>query len=57
MLKKTIFFFMTVVFVSLVFTPIYAQEDVEGSEDHPMISRLRALLLRATSIMITTDLC
>ena len=39
MLQKMIFCFMTVIFVSLGFTPIYAQEDVEGSEDHPMISR------------------
>ncbi|MFO7873174.1 MAG: OmpA family protein [Bacteroidales bacterium] len=30
---------MTVIFVSLGFTAGYAQEDVEGSKDHPMISR------------------
>ncbi|MBS3819396.1 DUF4892 domain-containing protein [bacterium] len=39
MLKKMIFCFMAVIFVSLGFTTSYAQEDVEGSEDHPMISR------------------
>ncbi|MBS3771420.1 MAG: OmpA family protein [Bacteroidales bacterium] len=39
MLKKVIFCFIALLFVSMGFTPIYAQEDIEGSEDHPMISR------------------
>lgn len=47
MLKKTIFFFMTVIFVSLGFTTGYAQEDVEDSEDHPMISRYEGSYIKA----------
>lgn len=39
MFKKLIFIFMVIIFVFLGFTTSYAQEDVEGSKDHPMISR------------------
>ncbi|MCF8339291.1 MAG: OmpA family protein [Bacteroidales bacterium] len=46
MLKKTIFFFMTAIFVSLGFATGYAQDDVEGSEDHPMISRYEGSVIK-----------
>ncbi len=46
MFKKTIFCFMTLFVVSLGFTPIYAQEDIEGSEDHPMISRYEGAYIK-----------
>ena len=39
MTKKMIFSFLPIIFLTLGFTAVHAQEDVEGSEDHPMISR------------------
>ncbi|MGM0498145.1 MAG: OmpA family protein [Bacteroidota bacterium] len=39
MLKNFILSFMVVSFIFLGFTTSYAQEDIEGSKDHPMISR------------------
>ncbi|MFO7844523.1 MAG: OmpA family protein [Bacteroidales bacterium] len=39
MFKKLIFNLTLAIFVLFGFTPVYAQQDVEGSEDHPMISR------------------
>ncbi|MGM0599201.1 MAG: OmpA family protein [Candidatus Rifleibacteriota bacterium] len=46
MLKKLIFNFLLTTFVFLGFTTCYAQEDIEGSKDHPMISRYEGSHIR-----------
>jgi len=46
MFKKMIFCFTTMIFVLLGFTNGYAQEDVEGSKDHPMISRYEGSFIK-----------
>jgi len=39
MYKKMTFSFLVMVALGFFFTPAFAGEDIEGSEDHPMISR------------------
>jgi len=46
MFKKLIFVFMVIIFVLLGGTTSYAQEDVEGSKDHPMISRYEGSVIK-----------
>ncbi|MFO7979167.1 MAG: OmpA family protein [Bacteroidales bacterium] len=46
MFKKMIFSSTLVLFVLLGISPGYAQQDIEGSEDHPMISRYQGAYIR-----------
>lgn len=46
MFKNLIFNFMVMNLIFLGFTTSYAQEDIEGSKDHPMISRYEGSYIR-----------
>ena len=46
MFKNLIFGFLTMIFIFLGSTTNYAQEDVEGSKDHPMISRYEESVIK-----------
>ncbi|WP_445666655.1 OmpA family protein [Fodinibius sp. AD559] len=46
MIKKTILFPLALLLVSLSYTASYGQEDVEGSEDHSMISRYEGSVIK-----------
>ncbi|MFO7875536.1 MAG: OmpA family protein [Desulfovermiculus sp.] len=48
MLKNTIFFLIAFIFVftGLVSTHVHAEDDVEGSKDHPMLSRYEGSVIK-----------